>query len=73
VGAGPGTQVLLGLDRAGWQVSPQEQVPAGLPLHFLPPYAPALPPAERLWPLTNEALTKYRLSAVLRRDHDWGR
>jgi transposase len=25
-------------------------------LHFLPPYSPELQPAERLWPLTNEAL-----------------
>jgi DDE superfamily endonuclease len=56
VGAGQGKQVLLVLDRAGWQVSPQVQVPVGLPRPFLPPYAPELQPAERLWPLTNEAL-----------------
>ncbi len=56
VGAGQGKHVLLVLDRAGWHVSAQVQIPAGLPLHFLPPYAPELQPAERLWPLTNEAL-----------------
>jgi transposase len=56
VGAGQGKQTLLVLDRAGWHVSPQVQVPAGTHLHFLPPYSPELQPAERLWPLTNEAL-----------------
>ena len=56
VGAGQGQQILLVLDRAGWHVSPQVQVPAGIHLHCLPPYSPELPPAERLWPLTNEAL-----------------
>ena len=28
----------------------------GEPLHFLPPYSPALQPAARLWPLTNAVL-----------------
>jgi hypothetical protein len=56
VGAGPGKQVLVVLDGAGWHVSAHVHVPAGVPLHFLPPYAPELQPAERLWPLTNEAL-----------------
>jgi transposase len=56
LGAGRGKQSLLVLDRAGWHVSPQVQVPAGIHLHFLPPYSPELQPAERLWPLTNEAL-----------------
>jgi transposase len=56
IGAGQGKPVLLVLDRAGWQLSPQVDVPTGWHLHFLPPYAPELQPAERLWPLTNEAL-----------------
>jgi len=56
VGAGQGKQVLVVLARAGWHVSPQVQGPVGLHLHFLPPYSPELQPAERLWPLTNEAL-----------------
>ncbi len=47
---------MLVLDRAGWLVSPHVQVPMGRHLHFLPPYSPELQPAERLWPLTNEAL-----------------
>jgi hypothetical protein len=56
VGAGRGTQILLVCDGAGWQVSPQVEVPVGVHLHLLPPYSPALQPAERLWPLTNEPL-----------------
>jgi transposase len=56
VGAGHGRQILLVLDGAGWHVSTQLAVPHGLHLHVLPPYSPELQPAERLWPLTNEAL-----------------
>jgi transposase len=55
-GAGQGKQILLVLDGAGWHLSPLVQAPAGSHLHFLPPYSPELQPAERLWPLTNEAL-----------------
>src|SRR5262249_42624054 len=56
VGAGPTKQVLLVVDRAGWHVSTQLRLPVGLHLLFLPAYSPELPPVERLWPLTNEAL-----------------
>jgi hypothetical protein len=56
VGAGAAKTVILVLDRAGWHVSGQLVVPEGLRLVFLPPYSPELQPAERLWPLTNEAL-----------------
>jgi transposase len=56
VGAGRGKQILLVCDGAGWHVSPQVQLPAGVHRHLLPPYSPELQPAERLWPLTNESL-----------------
>ena len=56
VGAGPGKQILGVLDGAGWHTSTHVNIPAGIHLHFLPPYSPELQPAERLWPLTNEAL-----------------
>jgi transposase len=56
IGAGRGKQILLVCDGAGWQVSPQVQLPNGIHLHQLPPYSPELQPAERLWPLTNEPL-----------------
>ncbi len=44
------------LDRAGWHVSTQVQVPDGVHLVWLPPYSPELQPAERLWPLADEPL-----------------
>jgi hypothetical protein len=56
LGAGRGNQPRLGLGRAGWQVSPPVQAPAGIPRHVLPPYSPERQPAERLGPLTNEAV-----------------
>jgi len=58
VGAGPDKQILLVLDQAGWHVSAQLRRLAGWHLVFLPAYSPELQPAERLWPLTNEALAK---------------
>jgi transposase len=56
VGAGPGKSVLVMLDNAGWHSSPQLIPPLGVRLCFLPAYTPELQPAERLWPLTNEAI-----------------
>lgn len=56
VGAGKNKQVVLIVDRAGWHTSQELAVPAGIHLVFLPPYSPELQPAERLWPLTNEAI-----------------
>ena len=52
---GPDRQVLLALDQAGWHVSADLARPEHLHLAFLPPYSPELMPAERLWPLVNEA------------------
>jgi transposase len=63
-GAGQGTQILLVLESAGWPVSPQVQAPAGIHRHVRPPYSPALQPAERLWPLTNEALAHRHVGDV---------
>lgn len=56
VGAGQGKIIILVLDNAGWHVSDQITPPDGLSLLFLPPYTPELQPAERLWPLANEAV-----------------
>jgi transposase len=55
-GAGPGKQIVLVLDRAGWHASVKLRVPDHVHLLFLPPYSPELQPAEHLWPLTNTAL-----------------
>jgi transposase len=53
---GPHKQIAVVLDRAGWHTSPEVQIPDDMHLIFLPPYSPELQPAERLWPLTNEAI-----------------
>ena len=56
VGAGENKRVLLVVDRAGWHTGGEVELPEGIHLEFLPSGSPELMPAERLWPLTNEAL-----------------
>jgi len=56
VGAGKKKRVLLVVDKAGWHTGGEVEVPEGVHLEFLPSGSPELMPAERLWPLTNEAL-----------------
>jgi len=56
VGAGPDKHILLVLDQAGWHTGKEVTIPEGIELVPLPSHSPELQPAERLWPLTNEAL-----------------
>jgi transposase len=56
VRAGKDKRILLVVDRAGWHTGGKVEVPEGMHLEFLPSGSPELQPAERLWPLTNEAL-----------------
>ncbi len=56
IGASENKRILLVLDQAGWHTSGDLQVPEGIHLEFLPSGSPELQPAERLWPLTNEAI-----------------
>jgi transposase len=56
VGAGEDKRILLVLDRAGWHTSGEVELPEGIHLEFLPTGSPELQPAERLWPLSNEAI-----------------
>lgn len=56
VGAGKDKHILLVVDRAGWHTGGEVEVPEGMHLEFLPSGSPELQPAERLWPLTNEAI-----------------
>ena len=56
VGAGKDKRILLVVDKAGWHTGGEVEVPDGVHLEFLPSGSPELMPAERLWPLTNEAL-----------------
>ncbi len=55
-GAGEDKRILLVLDQAGRHTSGEVEVPEGIHLEFLPSGSPELQPAERLWPLTNEAI-----------------
>lgn len=43
-------------DGAGWHTSGKLVCPDGIEFVPLPPYSPELQPAERLWPLVNEAV-----------------
>ena len=56
VGAGGDKRILLVLDQAGWHTSGEVELPEGIHLAFLPSGSPELQPAERLWPLGNEAI-----------------
>jgi transposase len=56
VGAGKDKRILLVLDQAGWHTGKEVEVPEGIHLGFLPARSPELQPAERLWPLANEAV-----------------
>ncbi|WP_293072610.1 MULTISPECIES: transposase [unclassified Moorena] len=46
----------LTVDQARWHMSEKLEVPEGIHLFPLPPYSPELQPAERLWPVVNQAL-----------------
>lgn len=55
-GIGPERRAVLVVDRAGWHTAADLAVPAGIDFAYLPPYSPELQPAERLWPLVDEAV-----------------
>lgn len=56
VGAGKDKHILLVVDKAGWHTGAEVELPEGVHLEFVPSGSPELMPAERLWPLTNEAV-----------------
>src|SRR5207248_9048085 len=64
VSAGPDRRIILVLDRAGWHSSQTLVIPEGVHLLFLPPYSPELQPCERLWPLSNEAISNRRFETL---------
>lgn len=47
--AGEQVHVVLVLDKAGWHIAKDLQVPSNITLLHLPPYSPELNPIERLW------------------------
>ncbi len=67
-GAGRERHIVLVLDNAGWHGPKGLAVPDGITLVFLPPYSPALQPAERLWPLVDEPLANRHFATLDDRD-----
>lgn len=65
---GPQNQVVLVLDNAGWHGAHDLGIPEGIHLCFLPPYSPELQPAERLWPLVNEATANQAFATLAELD-----
>jgi transposase len=55
-GIGPQRRAVLVVDQAGWHTARDLVVPEGIHFAHLPPYSPELQPAERLWPLVDEAV-----------------
>jgi DDE superfamily endonuclease len=55
-GIGPERRAVLVVDRAGWHTAGGLAVPEGIHFAYLPAYSPELQPAERLWPLVDEAI-----------------
>lgn len=64
VGAGLDKRVVLVLDRAGWHIGGEVEVPEGVELELLPSRSPELQPAERLWPLVNERVANRPFSGL---------
>lgn len=46
--------IVMVMDRAGWHIAGQLEVPTNMRLVFLPPYSPELNPAEHLWQALRE-------------------
>ena len=52
------------LDNARWHTTQKLEIPAGIHLMFLPAYSPELQPAERLWPLVDEAIENRAFDSI---------
>jgi transposase len=63
-GAGRDKHIVLVLDRAGWHISRDLEIPEGIHLVPLPPYSPELQPAERLWPLADEGVANQAIETL---------
>jgi transposase len=57
------THAVLVLDRAGWHVSADLQVPPNLTLVHLPPYSPELNPVEKVWQHLRDRWLSHRVLA----------
>jgi hypothetical protein len=56
-----GTHAVLVLDRAGWHVGGDLDVPANLTLGHLPPRAPELNPVEKVWQYLRDRWLSHRV------------
>ncbi len=68
-GAGRDRVIVRGLDNAGWHTAPNLAVPDGIRLVDLPPYSPALQPAEHLWPGLDEPLANHYFETLADLEH----
>lgn len=73
VGAGKDRIIVLAIDNAGWHRAKKLEVPNGIHIEYLPPYTPELQPAERLWPLANEAVANESFQSIEDLDHVIGK
>ena len=55
-------RAVLVWDGAGWHTSAKVEIPVGIDVVALPAASPELQPAERLWPLVNEAVANRRFA-----------
>lgn len=72
VGGGKDCIFVLAVDNAGWHHAKKLEVPSGIHIEYLPLYSPELQPAERLWPLANEAAANRSLRSLKDLDHAVG-
>lgn len=61
---GENQRALLVIDQAAFHTTTQITLPEGIHLLFLPPKSPALQPAERLWPIANEAIANQSFESL---------
>lgn len=63
-GIGPARRAVLAADQAGWHLAKELELPEGVHLAHLPPYAPELQPAERLWALVDEPVANRAFASL---------
>ena len=52
------------MDQAGWHTSHELEVPEGIHIILMPSHSPELQPAERLWPVTNQAIANQSFDSL---------
>lgn len=61
---GANKRVLMVIDQAAFHTTKKLTIPEGIHLLFLPPKSPELQPAERLWPIANEAIANQSFESL---------